>query len=94
MTLAPVLIIYFALCCPLLLISQEDGSAIGSANQAEKTVVSDREKLELVKDSNVAEAVNRRPDLNFRNVTIDGEVAKVPLRNALLRESLVEHTLR
>ena len=50
-------------------------------NMVEETVVSDREKLELVQDSNVAEAVNRRPDLNFRNVTIDGEVAQVSLRN-------------
>lgn len=38
-----------------------------------EAIVSDREKVELVKDSNVSEAINRRPDLQFNNITIDGE---------------------
>lgn len=42
-------------------------------------IVSDREVVELVPDSNLAEAINRRPDLSFRNVTIDGERATVSL---------------
>src|SRR5210317_1182917 len=51
------------------------------ASTTDETIVSDREKLELLDDSNLAEAVNRRPDLNFRNVTIDGEVSQVSLSN-------------
>ena len=45
------------------------------------SLVSDREKVELVEDSNVSEAVSRRPDLNFKNVTIDGERASVSLED-------------
>ncbi len=47
--------------------------------EAENRIVSDREVIELVPDSNLAEAINRRPDLSFRNVTIDGERATVSL---------------
>jgi len=45
------------------------------------SLVSDREKVELVEDSNVSEAVRRRPDLGFKNVTIDGEKASVALED-------------
>ncbi len=38
-----------------------------------EAIVSDREKVELVDDSNVSEAIERRPDLQFNNITIDGE---------------------
>lgn len=49
--------------------------------EAENRIVSDREVIELVPDSNLAEAINRRPDLSFRNVTIDGEKATVSLED-------------
>ena len=42
-------------------------------------MISEREKVDVVDDSSVAEAVERRPDLQFRNVTIDGEKATVTL---------------
>lgn len=44
-----------------------------------EAIVSDREKVDLIEDSNLEEAISRRPDLNFRNITIDGEVATVSL---------------
>jgi len=40
-----------------------------------EAIISEREKVELVEDSNVSEAISRRPDLKFNNVTIDGEKA-------------------
>ena len=43
------------------------------------TIVSQKDEVSLVKDSSVAEAVKRRPDLNFANVTIDGESSGVSL---------------
>ncbi len=48
-------------------------------NEANGSLVSEREKVDLVDDSTVAEAIDRRPDLNFRNITIDGEKAQVSL---------------
>ncbi len=44
-----------------------------------EAIVSEREKVELVTDSNVSEAINRRPDLQFNNVTIDGEASGTAL---------------
>ena len=46
---------------------------------SEQAIISEREKVDLVDDSSVAEAVDRRPDLNFQNITIDGEKATVSL---------------
>ena len=36
-------------------------------------IVSEKDEVELIDDSSVSEAINRRPDLSFANVTIDGE---------------------
>ena len=36
-------------------------------------IVSEKNEVELVEDSNISEAIQRRPDLTFSNVTIDGE---------------------
>jgi len=36
-------------------------------------IVSEKDEVDLVDDSSVSEAINRRPDLAFANVTIDGE---------------------
>jgi TonB-dependent receptor len=42
-------------------------------------LVSERELVELVEDSSIGEAMDRRPDLNFNNVTIDGEPTNLSL---------------
>ena len=47
--------------------------------ESNDTIVSEKDEVNLVKDSSVAEAVKRRPDLNFANVTIDGENSGVSL---------------
>ena len=46
---------------------------------SDDALISDREEIEIVSDSNVEEAVSRRPDLNFENVTIDGERSNLDL---------------
>ena len=48
-------------------------------SQDTDTIVSQKDEVSLVKDSSIAEAVKRRPDLNFSNVTIDGESSGVSL---------------
>lgn len=42
-------------------------------------IVSEKDSVELVADSTVSEAISRRPDLSFRNVTVDGEATQVSL---------------
>jgi len=42
-------------------------------------IVSEKDEVELVEDSNVSEAIQRRPDLSFANVTIDGEGSRQSL---------------
>ncbi|MDD4347629.1 MAG: TonB-dependent receptor [Opitutales bacterium] len=42
-------------------------------------IVSEREGVEIVKKTNVAESIQRRPDLIFSNITIDGEKSNVSL---------------
>ena len=46
---------------------------------SEDALISEREKVDVVEDSSVAEAVERRPDLKFQTITIDGEKATVTL---------------
>jgi len=47
--------------------------------ESAEPIVSQREKVDLVEDSSIAEALERRPDLNFANVTIDGEKTTLSL---------------
>ena len=54
------------------------GSVEDSAIESD-AIVSEREGVEIVKKSNVAESVQRRPDLIFSNITIDGEKSNVSL---------------
>lgn len=61
--------------------SAEIGDIPVGQDQEEVLIISDREKVELVEDSNLEEAMSRRPDLSFRNVTIDGEVATISLKD-------------
>ncbi|MBK1876939.1 TonB-dependent receptor domain-containing protein [Pelagicoccus mobilis] len=64
----------FLLTAPLLpFLSGQDTQPAEPAES--EAIISDREKVELVEDSNVSEAISRRPDLKFNNVTIDGEKA-------------------
>jgi len=48
-------------------------------DSTEQAIISEREEVKIVEDSNVAEAVSRRPDLRFQTVTIDGERTNVAL---------------
>lgn len=48
---------------------------------SDRALISDREAVELVDDSNVAEALSRRPDLQFSNLTIDGEKSNLALED-------------
>jgi len=50
-----------------------------SDEETSETIVSEKDEVNLVEDSSVAEAVKRRPDLNFVNVTIDGENSGISL---------------
>jgi TonB-dependent receptor len=66
-------------------VSVEEGvngtiSEAGSSSVQEQ-LVSERERVQLVEDSSVAEAMDRRPDLNFSNVTIDGEKTTISLED-------------
>ncbi|MGK0239236.1 MAG: hypothetical protein ACI92G_002711 [Candidatus Pelagisphaera sp.] len=48
----------------------------GQNDEGEKrsdTIVSEKDAIDLIEDSSVREAISRRPDLSFANVTIDGE---------------------
>lgn len=58
-----------------------DGGNNESANHPSETIVSEKDAVNLVKDSSVAEAVKRRPDLSFANVQIDGESSGISLSN-------------
>lgn len=49
------------------------------SDASEDALISDREAVDLVTDSNVAEAVSRRPDLQYNNVIIDGERSNLSL---------------
>lgn len=63
----------------------DDGYATHPTEPVERSaiesgaIVSEREGVEIVKKSNVAESVQRRPDLIFSNITIDGEKSNVSL---------------
>lgn len=58
-------------------IDPDDGGK-GDAPQTD-AIVSEKNEVELVEDSNVSEAIQRRPDLSFANVTIDGEGSRQSL---------------
>ena len=57
--------------------STEDAEEQNDASS--EAIISEREAVEVVTDSNVAEAISRRPDLQFNNVTIDGERSSLSL---------------
>lgn len=60
----------------ILLIGVVCNGALGQAEvetSRSDAIVSEKDEVELVTDSSVSEAINRRPDLSFANVTIDGE---------------------
>jgi TonB-dependent receptor len=57
----------------------ETVDTVDSTEDGSDTIVSEKDNVDLVKDSSIAEAVKRRPDLNFANVTIDGENSGVSL---------------
>ena len=57
----------------------ETTNASSEATSNGETIVSEKDEVDLVEDSSIAEAVKRRPDLSFANVTIDGESSGVSL---------------
>ncbi len=44
-----------------------------------EAIVSEKDAVDLVDDSSIGEAIQRRPDLDFSNVTIDGEDSNLSL---------------
>lgn len=58
-------------------VAEEDSTDL--IEETSDAIVSSKDEVNLVKDSSVAESVKRRPDLNFSNVTIDGENSGVSL---------------
>jgi TonB-dependent receptor len=46
---------------------------------ASEVIVQDSQKIDLVTDANLNESINRRPDLNFSNVSLDQENSGVSL---------------
>lgn len=48
---------------------------------SEDALISEREEVEIIGDSNLAEAVARRPDLQFNNIIIDGERSNISLND-------------
>lgn len=57
-----------------------DDPTEGSKSPVESdAIVSEKDEVQLVQDSSVREAIERRPDLTFANVTIDGEGSRQSL---------------
>jgi len=50
-----------------------------SGSEESDAIVSEKDEVALVEDSSVREAIERRPDLTFANVTIDGEGSRQSL---------------
>ena len=78
--------LFFALSCSSIIGFAEEEAASTPEKQETETsdenndsIVSEKDEVSLVEDSSVADAVKRRPDLNFANVTIDGENSGVSL---------------
>ena len=66
----------------LLVVAMASNCVIGETAKEKSqsdAIVSEKDSVELVADSNVGEAISRRPDLSFANVTIDGEATQVSL---------------
>ncbi|GAB5562263.1 MAG: TonB-dependent receptor [Synoicihabitans sp.] len=55
------------------------GQADNNSNTESKTIVQEGNKVELVADANLDEALDRRPDLAFANVSLDQENSGVSL---------------
>jgi len=53
-------------------------NAVNAADEGD-AIVSEKDEVELLEDSSIAEAIDRRPDLSFANVTIDGEDSNLSL---------------
>lgn len=58
-------------------ISLETSEAL--TDTSDEALISTREEVDIVSDSNIAEAIARRPDLQFNNITIDGERSSIQL---------------
>ncbi len=57
----------------------DEPSELETGSRESDSIVSEKDEVELVQDSSVREAIERRPDLTFANVTIDGEGSRQSL---------------
>ncbi len=60
---------------PVSKVTQSDSSV----SRESEVITSQADEFDLLEDSSVGEALGRRQDLKFRNVTIDGETSRVSL---------------
>lgn len=73
--------VWVAFCATLVVLGKaiDEPSEQPSGSNDTDAIVSERDEVELVQDSSVREAIERRPDLTFANVTIDGEGSRQSL---------------
>lgn len=57
----------------------DEPSELASGSAESDSIISEKDSVELVNDSSVKEAIERRPDLSFANITIDGEGSRQSL---------------
>lgn len=77
--------------CPLALCGQEGAEVAEAAIDpdaspetrgellGQNTITSSKSEVEILEDGTVADALQRRPDLRFNNVTVDGQKSNVSL---------------
>ncbi len=57
----------------------DDADEMESLDSEADAIISEKDQIELVEDASVAEAIDRRPDISFSNVNIDGEGSGISL---------------
>ncbi|MEM9161294.1 MAG: hypothetical protein AAGB46_19790 [Verrucomicrobiota bacterium] len=57
----------------------ENSQSEPAQQENQDAIISEKDNIDLVGDSSVQEAINRRPELAFSNVRIDGEESEVSL---------------
>ena len=68
-----------ALASLFLAFSQSVAQTPGSSQTEDEGIVQEKNKVDLVDDANLDEAINRRPDLDYSNVSIDQENSSAEL---------------
>ncbi len=57
----------------------DDAEEMETFESEADAIISEKDRIDLVEDASVAEAIDRRPDLAFSNVNIDGEGSGISL---------------